>query len=719
MLIAMRFKAFYAFLIFLLAPAESFSQSKKIDSLLKIAYGASHDSSKAIAFNSIGKAFLAQGQIDSGFKYARLGLGFSKKCKDTRSLFSASKQLGVAYNYTGPQDSAVYYFSQCERYAVMLRDTAMIAGAYNNLGVVYKAHGNIPKALDYFFKALPYKEKLKDSLGMASVYINLGQLYKETGDTGNTMKYLKKALEIHKTHKDMGNLANTYVGIGLYYSWIKDTIRAESWLRQAYEIAKDDEDAEVKAITIYNLANLYYQSGNIGEAEKLYTEALELSRKLNNTEGISTCLMVLAEITFSRNQHDKALKMFEEAYSIAAEIDRKELMVGAAAKLSDAYAVTGNYKKAYEYHKIWMSIKDSIFNQENTRKLMAAGFKYEQEKEKLLRQQEEHKKEVARKAEAFRRNLFTGAGIIVLLIVSGFSFVLMRRLAENRKQKSTIEQQRNEMIDSINYARRIQFALLAHNDLLQKNLPEHFILFKPKDIVSGDFYWATSAVPDSRFLVPGVSNKEHLEAELQNKETGNQELFYLAVCDCTGHGVPGAFMSLLNTSFLNEAINEKNIYEPGEIFNHVRKRLVENISQDGNKDGMDGTLIKFEKENNGAVKLSYSAANNPPLIISGNEIKYLPCDKMPVGKGEKEDLFRTFDIKANKGDVLYLFTDGFPDQFGGPKGKKFKYKKLEQLLVQISSLPLQQQSSKLEKAFNEWKGDLEQIDDVCIIGIKL
>jgi serine phosphatase RsbU (regulator of sigma subunit) len=277
------------------------------------------------------------------------------------------------------------------------------------------------------------------------------------------------------------------------------------------------------------------------------------------------------------------------------------------------------------------------------------------------------------------------------------------------------------MIDSINYARRIQFALLAHNDLLQKYLPEHFILFKPKDIVSGDFYWATSVVSRSSSLVPGsdVADKKHFEASLQNKGTRNQELFYLAVCDCTGHGVPGAFMSLLNTSFLNEAINEKNIYEPGEIFNHVRKRLVENISQDGNKDGMDGTLIRFTKEDNNTIKLSYSAANNPPLIVSGNEIKYQPFDKMPVGQGEREDLFRTFDIRANKGDMLYLFTDGYPDQFGGPKGKKFKYKKLEQVLLQISSLPLQQQSAMLENSFNEWKGDLEQVDDVCIIGIRL
>jgi serine phosphatase RsbU (regulator of sigma subunit) len=262
------------------------------------------------------------------------------------------------------------------------------------------------------------------------------------------------------------------------------------------------------------------------------------------------------------------------------------------------------------------------------------------------------------------------------------------RTAEVVQQKEVIEEHQKEIIDSINYAKRIQYALLAHEQLLQENLPEYFVLFQPKDIVSGDFYWATKK---------------------DNK-------FYLAVCDCTGHGVPGAFMSLLNISFLNEAINEKNISDPHEVLNYVRKRLIESVSKDGGQDGMDAILICIDKTNN---TLSYSAANNAPLLIKNNELLSLVADKMPVGKGERDESFKMRTIDLQKGDSLYLYTDGYADQFGGPKGKKFKYKPLNELFLLNQSASLAGQKNILSSTFEEWKGVLEQVDDVCILGIRI
>lgn len=265
------------------------------------------------------------------------------------------------------------------------------------------------------------------------------------------------------------------------------------------------------------------------------------------------------------------------------------------------------------------------------------------------------------------------------------------RTAEVVMQKEIIEEKQKEIVDSINYAKRIQYTLLAHDELLKQNLGEHFVLFKPKDIVSGDFYWAT--------------------------KKGND--FYLAVCDSTGHGVPGAFMSLLNISFLNEAINEKNISEPHEVLNHVRKRLMENM--EGGQDGMDAILVRFEARirNSDSIKIKYAAANNHPLMISEKQIKELPYDKMPVGKGEKTESFNLYEIECLKGEMLFLLTDGFADQFGGPKGKKFKSSNLSKLLLENSALEMQNQSKKLNSEFNAWKGELEQVDDVCIIGIRI
>ncbi|HEU4716225.1 MAG TPA: two-component regulator propeller domain-containing protein [Bacteroidia bacterium] len=263
------------------------------------------------------------------------------------------------------------------------------------------------------------------------------------------------------------------------------------------------------------------------------------------------------------------------------------------------------------------------------------------------------------------------------------------RTQQLREQKQIVEVKQQEILDSLNYARRIQYTLLAHDDLLNANLPEHFILFRPKDIVSGDFYWAT------------VSG------------SGDDRRFYLAVCDCTGHGVPGAFMSLLNISFLNEAITEKNITGPDKILGYVRERLLGSVSKDGAQDGMDGILLCIEK--NG---ITYAAAHNAPVIVRNGELTEFPADKMPVGKGELNNPFTLHRVDVQKGDMLFLYTDGFADQFGGPKGKKIKYRKLHSILSGNAALSLKLQAEKLEKEFDDWKGTLEQVDDVCVIGVR-
>jgi ligand-binding sensor domain-containing protein/serine phosphatase RsbU (regulator of sigma subunit) len=262
------------------------------------------------------------------------------------------------------------------------------------------------------------------------------------------------------------------------------------------------------------------------------------------------------------------------------------------------------------------------------------------------------------------------------------------RTIEISNKKAEIEEKQKEILDSIHYAKRIQNTLLAHQDFLNENIPQNFVYFNPKDIVSGDFYWAT--------------------------KHGNN--FYLAVCDSTGHGVPGAFMSLLNIGFLTEAINEKNISETNLIFEYVRERLISSVSKEGQKDGFDGIIVRFNQLTN---EITYTAAHNAPILISNNELIELSKDKMPVGIGEKKEQFTCHKIQAKQGDMLYLYTDGYADQFGGPKGKKFKYKPLNELLLALSNKSLNEQKQELENNFKNWKGDLEQVDDVCVIGIRI
>ncbi len=260
------------------------------------------------------------------------------------------------------------------------------------------------------------------------------------------------------------------------------------------------------------------------------------------------------------------------------------------------------------------------------------------------------------------------------------------------EQKDIIEEKQKEILDSIAYAKRIQFSLLASQNLLRSNLPDHFVLFKPKDVVSGDFYWATPT----------------------------PEGFIYITADCTGHGVPGAFMSLLNISKLSQVINENKINRPDIILNHIRTEIINALNAEGSeesKDGMDAVLCKLDIPN---MKLQYAAANNPFYIIRNKELIVCKADKMPVGKGHDDTLSFTFnEIALQKGDLIYTFTDGYADQFGGVKGKKFKYKQLEEMLLSIHTLPLEDQSKMLDEKFETWKGKLNQVDDVLIIGVKV
>jgi serine phosphatase RsbU (regulator of sigma subunit) len=277
----------------------------------------------------------------------------------------------------------------------------------------------------------------------------------------------------------------------------------------------------------------------------------------------------------------------------------------------------------------------------------------------------------------------------------GVGFFLLK--SNRRKNKTNqllaikntiIEEKQQEILSSINYAKRIQYTLLANDSLLQSNLKKHFVLFQPKDIVSGDFYWA-------------IKTQSH---------------FYLAVCDCTGHGVPGAFMSLLNINFLKEAITEKQLSDPGSILDFVRRRLIENLDQGKHFDGMDGILLSMDLE---TQEIRYAGANNGPVIIRNEEIIELPYDKMPVGDGIRTNTFQTHPLHHQKGDWLYLFTDGYADQFGGEKGKKFKYSKLKELLLNTSKRSEHEQHAILRETFTRWKSDLEQVDDICVFGIGL
>jgi len=268
--------------------------------------------------------------------------------------------------------------------------------------------------------------------------------------------------------------------------------------------------------------------------------------------------------------------------------------------------------------------------------------------------------------------------------------IVEERTAKVELQKEEIEEKNRDIVDSIKYAKRIQNTILPTNDRLDNILESYFVIYKPKDIVSGDFYWAD--------FLDGKS--------------------YFSAIDCTGHGVPGAFVSIVGFNGLKRTVNEFKHRKPGLILDKLTDIVVETFTATEShlKDGMDMSLCCIDYK---TLKLEFAGANNPLILIRNGELIETKGNKQPIGDFEHRVPFTNHEIQLQKGDVIYLFTDGYADQFGGPKGKKFKLKTLKNLLLEVSLLQINEQKAQLETAFNEWKGKIEQLDDVCLIGVKI
>lgn len=614
----------------------------------------------------------------------------------------AINNLGFAAQYSGDLLKARRNFILSGKIQESIQDLDGLSTSLGNIGFTYHMQGIIPKAIEYYTKALNIQEENHDKEGAAVSYANLADIYYSHNETKKAIEYYEKSLQIGEDLELTKVISHALSSLSGTHYQLGDTVKALKYINDAILLQEKSNDYQGLSNSLIIKGRIYMEVNDPINANHCFARAYKLCKNNNDAYGLSQANENLASLNIKLKNYPQAKQYALDALKIAEEIGVPVIIRNASELLSKVNAATGNYQEAYTFYKTYIQFKDSIANEGTRKTALRNSLNAEfEKKENAIREQQEIERTKAK--EKNRAQLIViYVSIFSLIVVGVFSIFLIRSLKQNKKVNKLIvkqnellesknwiiEEKQKELMDSINYAKRIQYTLLAHKDFLNSHLPEHFIYFNPKDIVSGDFYWATLT---------------------ENK-------FFLAVCDSTGHGVPGAFMSLLNIGFLTEAINEEGILKPNEIFNYVRKRLIASVSKEGQKDGFDGLLICFDKETN---KITYAAANNEPILIRDNKIIELPGDRMPVGMGERIHDFNLYTIEYKKGDLLYLYTDGFADQFGGPKGKKFKYKQLNELLIYNCNRSLDDQCAAIQETFNTWKGDLEQIDDVCVIGIKL
>lgn len=574
------------------------------------------------------------------------------------------------------------------------------ANCLNNFGYYYMSKGDVKNSLDYYNKSLKLRLKCNDFTGQANSYLNIGFVYESQNEIDEAIQFYKKALAIYNQIDNEIGIARSNTHLGNLSIVNKDYILALYNYKKAIEIYLA-ENSEFDLSNGYTcLGNVYLSLENYKKSEEYILLAINLKIKLGDKIGLSKNYFLYGKLLMDIEHFKEAKTYVKKSFLLAQSLNNPNQILLSANTYGELLKKEGNYKEALELFELSLKTKDTIYSIENQKTVIQRKFQFEYNKQKAI-DNANFENELAlnlKEKEKQKTIAFFSMGIVLIILV--FLFLLSRRLKDVKRKSLIIETQKievtsahkilaiknKEIIDSINYAKRIQTAILPSSKILNKYLSNYFVLYQPKDIVAGDFYWL---------------------------EYKNNQLFF-AVADCTGHGVPGAMVSVVCNNGLNRSVREHNIVSPEAILNKTREIVIQEFgkSVDEVKDGMDIALCTLTDN-----ELCYAGANNPLWIIrkDSNMVEVYKADKQPIGVFSKANDFTKHKLVLKTGDTVYLFSDGYIDQFGGEKDKKFKSVNFKKLLLSISKLPMDEQKNELELFFNKWKGDLEQLDDVCIL----
>ena len=744
------FTSFFAF------GADDYRQAA--DSLKLLLNKTKYDSTRVRLNNELSSKYYNI-NVDSSMMYAKTAFGIATSLQDHEGMADACSNLGDALYYSGKVEEAISEHNKAIEFYKNAKNEKGALNSYISIGQAWKELGNYPKAIETYMLALKSSDAQKEYDSKGRVLLALGVLFLDQDMFAEALKYSKEALPFLQQAGNKAQVANAYARIGNVFGRKENPVYNTDSTLFYYGLSLNHftEIGHKRGIgVIYNnMAGIYSDNKDYKTAIDCYEKALSMRNELGDKNGAAIILNNLGTTYNSMKQHSRAMEYLKQSLALALEINKSDMISDNYSNIAETYGYMGDYKKAFEYKKLYIDVKDSLINESNSRIIAEMQTQYETEKkEKEIELLQQNKKvitlqmnEQKSKVKFQRYVIYAGAGVIIIVLI--FSFFILRLFLQKKKanillkeqyneimqqreeissQRDEIEAQRDEIMaqrdlvinqkkqiehilgnvtSSIRYAKHIQNSMLPASHFLKEILTEHFIFYAPRDIVSGDFYWAANS--------------------------GNRTVF--CVADCTGHGVPGAFMSMLGIAFLKEIVQKEYITQPAIILRRLRKEIVKSLKQkeDPNqKDGMDIALCAINLD---TLEMQFAGANNPLYIVgskqyaAGSEspdcllptanclLTELKGDKMPIGMHARMDNFTLHTYQLQKGDCIYLFSDGIADQFGGENGKKFKYKALKELLTSLSWQPPERQKRMLELNFDEWKGRLEQVDDVTLLGL--
>jgi len=621
-----------------------------------------------------------------------------------------------------------------------LKDKEGISISIGKMGVVYRSQGNYPKALDYYLKALKIAEDSGNINLIATWVGNIGIFYDEQKDYSTALSYYFKAL---KMAEDLGNKKHigAWLGnIGNVYMMQKDYSKTLEYYYRALKTADELGDKNGMAIWLGNIGMVYAEQGlaasELSVRKNLINQALEYSLKAlkaaedigykhleANTLSIIGSLYTKKSETESGKNKNHALKMAEDyllrALSLSKEIVALNTVKDSQQFLSELYSASGKYDKALEYYKNYVTVKDSIYNEENTKKQTRTEMNYEFEKKEALAKAEQEKKDAISIEQLRRknqqRNAFMGGFGLTLLLAGSIFFSLQQNKKKNKIitiQKLEVEEKNRHITDSITYALRIQTAILPPDKMVKEYLKNSFVLYLPKDIVAGDFYWLEAI----QFADETISKSANEKSLVVN--TSDNQLILFAACDCTGHGVSGAMVSVVCHNALTRSVREYGLIQPAAILDKTADLVQENFEKSEEKieDGMDISLCAYYPKRN---KMQWAGANNSLWLIRNGQIIEYKADKHRIGKYDNKKFYTNYEIDLMKDDTIYLFSDGYHDQIANDGEMKLTRKGFKNILLSIQDKTMDGQRKELINLHKQWKGQIEQIDDICIIGVRV
>ncbi|MFY9308410.1 MAG: tetratricopeptide repeat protein [Bacteroidia bacterium] len=755
-------------LLFTVSSIASYSQSKVIDSLLNALSTSKEDTSQVNILNTLSQnygntgsyknamqyalkakqqAILLEYQKGTAMAYNNLGLSFGYDGKykiaennyvlslriyqtigDLRGMAAVYNNLGNLCLDISDYKASMMNHNKALEIRTRIKDKKGMSGSYNNLGNVFRTQGDYEKAIDSYLKSLKIKEEIsaqhpEDNAvkrGLGNTYNNIGLIYANQRNHDKALEYYIKALEMRIKADDKQGIGMSYGNIGAVYYGKKQYEKALEYLLKALKINESIGDKYGVALLYDNIGSTYFHLDDFDKALQNHLRAFEMQKEIGDKRGWASAGLNIGRIYSFQQKYDLALQYMNESLQIFKQIQSKTGLNSAYAYLADLYAKTKDYKNAYEFHKLASAMSDTLLNEQSNKQIAEMNVKYDSEKKdkELIRKDAEINHQLAEaEKKKVQRNAFI-AGFSLVLVLAFFIFRSYRQkrrvnkqLEEKNKliaeQKQLVDEKNMKITDSITYAKRIQQATLPSDESVNAAFQSSFVLFMPKDIVSGDFYW------HSKIQIPSMGNDAN--------EAGSIEL--LVVADCTGHGVPGAFMSMIGNTLLNEIVNIKGIHSTAQILTELNKGVVNllnqgNTTSDTQDDGMDVTILAL---NTARGEMEYASANHFSYLVSNGQVKQIKGDIYSIGGmfGRSDIKFTSQKLTLDKNSAIYLFTDGYMDQFGGEKNTKFTSARFEELLKNIQHLDMAEQKRTIEQTFLQWKGNNKQLDDILVVGIRL